>query len=1449
MWRVVASYLEIPSHREKIKNEDPLPGSSGEARSKAFDAVQHKSLNAELKYLYTAITRAKCNLWIYDSDIKARLPMLEHWHKRNAVKVVTADTSADQRYGLVFASNSTPDQWKAQGDNFRKKHLWEQAILCYQRAGSDYLYLVKEAQAYHLIQGARQHKPALFYEAALRFLECCSLRHSLQCLTGAALCLKNSRPPRYTQAAKLFERLGDAEKAAQLYLKAKDYDNFERVQESRGEYDSVIRSLLGKSFLRKRDALAKVDEYEKKGYPIDPKYTTSELSFSCAKFYSERRDKQTLLEVLKYMPEQDKRVKFMKEAELYEEAYADYVSSQQFSGAYRLALAHGWFSRAISLAERLSDSTHLAQFVLLEAKSHFCKNSTDSQAKPVDHQILSNLRKFTSDKNELVKAEANLLLGMIQGSHGSCVKALQVFKMKDHKAGILESFDRLKEVSDQEVLNCCHIAKKLAKTLREAKDMLIDVQQTVKFYGFQLLGKAYLTSRYGHCFITYTTLLKCTCEDSQHDFDSMVRLNPNVRNLLAERYETFLKTWIGRHTLDTKLYAKCRSFNLHSDLWKSRHLSRQYSLQQLSSEAMLHYIQNCVYVLELRLLRNETVDGTLAHFEVIFSPDVSMCLTCLNSQHVHAIRRSANSLISFKTKIEKDLNHLCEEKSDKSDPEKPVKLLIDSWLSVWRLSSISYPSMKFILAKLEQIEEKVRDTQRRDPLGYIFWKNERRHLHIFRFWLNSCTEIKDNSKVLWATKLAITHFLGNVVENKQISISILNIVNVLTIHSMALLAMMTHSNALKNIPQKFHVPQIYKHVVEVFNHMNCRKATKDSSLFSACVKEVSSNRSLWLFSECRKLLNTALNYLVGAHERAPKYSVLRFGLHKFPKTEQTQQCVILTFTIFGNLSLIQNVRKYEDKIMGIFKEFAARNQTLPIYVERVLNVYSMQSQVHNRVGRRSESVLKPDVVFNLVNEFLVLSRKEGTISRITFKQKQESIGHIEVTPMPSKLRRATQVNNPSTGATQAHLASKSEPSSEKSMPSDYSTPAIQGSIERVAQMDPFNPSMMPYPPTVQNPVGVVESIAPHPADPSGMFLPSTTVVNPAVNVEMESAFSSYHQHSDLSQVTPEYRYEAMPAFPSSSTTAGFPSRPLSALADQFVPHGPILDGKLQEASSLISDQSPSLGVVPSPGAEYSVAEFDFEENDLLSQVPADDDYGIVEGTVEDLGEYMLTQPQKPSVYINPCVTTEEIVDEDNHFCNACGVKYREDDLLDLDDDQNEARLESYVQHFTGHHHHETAMAFLAFLETNSKGDQIVSLAQEKLKECEALKHSDETVLLDQSIENLKEEIHMYNLVSSEVKENRLWKDGEKKMEKSLTTLRRLVDEANDQLRKADVARIREEQSKKKQMMLEEMEDEEEMEKMRDSYVNEIHASGKGHKVRTEEDKFRSRTKKKQKRRK
>ena len=208
-WRVVTSYLE--SHPSYIVNHGKIPGYDKAPRSLEFDKSRHMSLSSELKYLYTAITRAKCNLWIYDSHKEKRLPIFDYWYKRCLVKVVGMEGSLmDGEHGLIFASISTEDQWKVQGDYFKKKHLWEQARHCYLRSGPDYDYLAQEAKAFVLIQQARQHGRVQNYlEAAVYFLECDDIHHDARYMKWAALCLMNTRPPRYTEAAKLFERLGE----------------------------------------------------------------------------------------------------------------------------------------------------------------------------------------------------------------------------------------------------------------------------------------------------------------------------------------------------------------------------------------------------------------------------------------------------------------------------------------------------------------------------------------------------------------------------------------------------------------------------------------------------------------------------------------------------------------------------------------------------------------------------------------------------------------------------------------------------------------------------------------------------------------------------------------------------------------------------------------------------------------------------------------------------------------------------------------------------------------------------------------------------------------------------------------------------------------------------------------------------------------------------------------
>ena len=70
-------------------------------RPLTFDANLHKILNSELKHLYTALTRARVNVWIFDQDVDKRAPMFEYFKARKLVKFVSMQEGGDEE-GLCF---------------------------------------------------------------------------------------------------------------------------------------------------------------------------------------------------------------------------------------------------------------------------------------------------------------------------------------------------------------------------------------------------------------------------------------------------------------------------------------------------------------------------------------------------------------------------------------------------------------------------------------------------------------------------------------------------------------------------------------------------------------------------------------------------------------------------------------------------------------------------------------------------------------------------------------------------------------------------------------------------------------------------------------------------------------------------------------------------------------------------------------------------------------------------------------------------------------------------------------------------------------------------------------------------------------------------------------------------------------------------------------------------
>lgn len=115
-----------------------------ESRTRHLDFSQEhmKILESELKQLYTAITRARVNVFIAESNSERSKPMFEYFRRRNVVEVANAENTKDMSGVRVFGKLSTVDDWrqrgayymsKAEGD--RAKGCLRLAAKCFDKAG------------------------------------------------------------------------------------------------------------------------------------------------------------------------------------------------------------------------------------------------------------------------------------------------------------------------------------------------------------------------------------------------------------------------------------------------------------------------------------------------------------------------------------------------------------------------------------------------------------------------------------------------------------------------------------------------------------------------------------------------------------------------------------------------------------------------------------------------------------------------------------------------------------------------------------------------------------------------------------------------------------------------------------------------------------------------------------------------------------------------------------------------------------------------------------------------------------------------------------------------------------------------------------------------------------------------------------------------------------------
>ncbi|XP_030407140.1 TPR and ankyrin repeat-containing protein 1 isoform X3 [Gopherus evgoodei] len=196
-WKIISSFTPSSDSlgESKLVIETPLEKNiATQSRSLVLNPEMYKMLNGELKQLYTAITRARVNLWIFDENSDKRAPAFKYFIKREFVQVVKIDENKDFDDSM-FVKTSTPEEWIAQGEYYAKHQCWKVAAKCYQKGGA--IEKEKLALAHDAVLNVQSKKSSPKYEEILRMKRqpVSKLSYSVNqfCLEAAAKYLRENK--------------------------------------------------------------------------------------------------------------------------------------------------------------------------------------------------------------------------------------------------------------------------------------------------------------------------------------------------------------------------------------------------------------------------------------------------------------------------------------------------------------------------------------------------------------------------------------------------------------------------------------------------------------------------------------------------------------------------------------------------------------------------------------------------------------------------------------------------------------------------------------------------------------------------------------------------------------------------------------------------------------------------------------------------------------------------------------------------------------------------------------------------------------------------------------------------------------------------------------------------------------------------------------------------------
>ena len=709
-----------------------------------------------------------------------------------------------------------------------------------------------------------------------------------------------------------------------------------RVKEQAGDYGGAVQYQMS---LNLRAGLVLAAKYAKQGVYI-PNQRIEEKALFYAKHYVQKKDQDKLLSVVNCVSNVSQKVVLLKEAKLFVEASELLICSKQYRAAFRILSAQGEHLRGIELAEKLKDNEMRIKFVFQSAIAQLCNSGdvTDSQ----------KLKELSTQTDPPIKARACLLLGktLMESDPKKAAKlfyeAYSIYKSSyPNQVGEIESFNLFSKVkSFQQAVSPIQFVAACVKTSRTAVEVAKSLRRVNKpafaihtmhraeeFYALQKAQDVYLLPQDQDLWVGKLKL----CIEAT-DEDGMMKLGAqSTLYIVAKHLEDYIPKWRDRDMVET-LKFKLQSFPFHKQLVEQKNLTHSY--RSCPPVQLKQYLDVCILALDFEdFSKSKTFPEIHQIMLTIFSPLNMLYLPFDGKMHFNELRKS-----NVACKVLKDgISHTIMRKDLEC-----VK--VDEWLEVWKVNNILREHAGSNLhSQLQQWTDEVNYcyTPWYPPPIYTFIYQERqcKYQHFFFFWMESCKCIRQGN-VINAVKLSLDNFVCVIARRRSLrSISVINLVNILSVYTTAVFAALSYSGFPQTQHYTFIVPHTFRHIVEIFDELNCKKS-EDHCVLSACAQNYVQRAKSFqqLERKAFDLLRRILEILTGRYRKY--YHVLQYAVRSKARIESGEalHCLVLALTLLGNLALL----RYEEPYINGLRQ----------------NIYDALKHIPTHVGECSKPLLE-----------------------------------------------------------------------------------------------------------------------------------------------------------------------------------------------------------------------------------------------------------------------------------------------------------------------------------------------------------------------------------------------------------------------------------------------------------------------------------------------------------